>query len=283
MQWKIGDITIDVIRERQATIPIGGMFPGSNSDEVIAANADWLKPHFVDDEGNMTLNIQCFVVRSQGKTIVIDTCVGNRPVPGHETMSNLGAQFMVDFKAAGFDPDTVDIVMCTHLHFDHVGWNTILVDGKWVPTFPNARYLFGKLEYEHWDAGNPGSANTFGDAVRPVFEAGLATLVAMDHRLSDEIWFEPTVGHTPGHMSIHLSSRGERAVITGDMMHHPIQISNGGVDWPMSADVDSPQAAKTRRSFRETHADQPVLVIGTHFAAPTAGHIKKVDGDFRFV
>ena len=283
MQWKIGNVTIDVVRERQAQVPLDGMFPGSNNAEVVAANREWLAPNFINDDGTITLNIQCFVVRSQGKTIVVDTCVGNRPVPGHDMMSNFGEQFMVDFRAAGFDPAAVEVVTCTHLHFDHVGWNTMLVDGKWIPTFPNAQYLFGRVEYEHWDAGNEGAAVTFGDAVRPVFEAGLAKLVETDHVITDEVRMAPTPGHTPGHVSIEIESRGQRAVITGDMMHHPIQICNGAIDWPMSADVDSPAAAATRRQFRQQFGDQPVLVIGTHFAEPTAGHIKQHHGDYRFV
>jgi glyoxylase-like metal-dependent hydrolase (beta-lactamase superfamily II) len=274
-QWTIGDIRVTLVRERLASVEVAGMFPGSNGAEVIAANASWLKPHFVNDDGTLPLSIHCLVVESMGQTIVVDTCLGNRPIAGFDAMSGIGDQFMVDFRAAGFDPATVDYVVCTHLHFDHVGWNTVLVDGAWVPTFPNARYLFGRVEYEHWDAGNPGAAITFGDAVRPVFEAGLADLVDVSHRVNDEIRFAPTPGHTPGHISVHLDSGGEHAVITGDMVHHPIQLSDGGIDWAMSADVDSPQAAATRRAFREMVADQPTLVIGTHFAPPTAGHIRR--------
>jgi glyoxylase-like metal-dependent hydrolase (beta-lactamase superfamily II) len=155
-------------------------------------------------------------------------------------------------------------------------------NGKWVPTFPNARYLFARTEYEHWDAGNVGAAITFGDAVKPVFEAGLADLVETNHRINGELRFAPTPGHTPGHVSVHIESNGQRAVITGDMMHHPIQIANGAIDWQMSADVDSPMAAQTRHAFREQLANQPVLVIGTHFGPPTAGHIKQANGNYRF-
>jgi len=283
MSWQIGDVTIRLVRERLAAVDPAGMFPGSNAPDVVAANADWLKPHFVDDNGQFPLSIHCLIVNSQGKTIVVDTCLGNRPIYGFDEMSYIGDQFMTDFRAAGIEPDDVDVVTCTHLHFDHVGWNTILVDGKWVPTFPKASYLFGRIEYEHWDAGNPGAAVTFGDAVKPVFEAGLATLVETDHRITDEIYLAPTPGHTPGHVSVHIESKGQRAVITGDMMHHPVQLSNGGIDWKMAADVDSPLAAKTRRALRDQLADQPVLLIGTHFAPPTAGHIKRRGSDFAFI
>src|SRR5690606_26648639 len=180
------------------------------------------------------------VLESQGKVIVVDTCVGSRPVPGFDNMSNLQLTFLDDLAAAGYPADEVDIVLCTHLHFDHVGWNTRLVDGKWVPTFPNARYLFGRVEYEHWDSGARGVAVTFGDAVRPVMEAGLAELVEMDHRIADEVWLEPTPGHSPGHVSVRISSRGVDAVITGDMVHHPVQFA--APHWAMSADGDPAQA-----------------------------------------
>jgi glyoxylase-like metal-dependent hydrolase (beta-lactamase superfamily II) len=283
MQWQVGDVGITLVRQHMATVDPEGMFPGSNADEIVAANADWLKPHFVDDNGTFPLSIHALVVKSMGKTIVVDTCLGNRPVAGYDAMSHLGDQFLHDFAAAGFAVDAVDFVACTHLHFDHVGFNTVLVDGKWVPTFPNARYLFGRIEYEHWDAGNVGAAITFGDAVKPVFDAGFADLVDTDHKITDEVWFSPTPGHTPGHVSVHIQSNGRRALITGDMMHHPIQIADGAIDWVMSADVDSPSAAQTRHAIRDELADQPVLVIGTHFGPPTAGHIKKVNGDYRLI
>ena len=280
-RWQVGDVRITLVRERMAAVPVEGMFPGEGRAEVVAANADWLQPHFVDENGMLRLSIHAFVLESQGQTIVIDTCVGNRPVPGHEAMSFGGEQFLADFAAAGFDPERVDVVACTHLHFDHVGWNTRLVDGAWVPTFPNARYLFGRVEYEHWDSGAEGAAVTFGDAVRPVFEAGLADLVDTDHKINGELRFEPTPGHTPGHMSLMIESAGTNAVITGDMMHHPVQLV--GLDWPMSADVDSPLAGRTRRAFAERMAGTDRRVFGTHFASPTAGHIVRHGDVYRFV
>jgi len=176
-----------------------------------------------------------------------------------------------DFAAAGFSIDGVDFVACTHLHFDHVGFNTVLVDGKWVPTFPNARYLFGRTEYEHWDAGNLGAAVTFGDAVRPVFEAGAADLVDTDHKITDEVRFAPTPGHTPGHVSVQIESKGQRAVITGDMMHHPIQLTDPTRHGRF--DMDKEAGGRTRKAFIDRFADQDVLIIGSHFNEPTSGWI----------
>ena len=189
----------------------------------------------------------------------------------------LKGSFLEDLAEAGFPRESFDTVMCTHLHVDHVGWNTMLVDGKWAPTFPNARYLFARREWEYWSQNEQ---DDFGpvveDSVRPIVDAGLADLVDMDHRITSEVWLEPTPGHTPGHVSVRISSQGEEAVITGDMTHHPCQFSHP--DWAATVDYDADQSTQTRLDFYARYADQPVLVIGTHFATPTAGKIVR-DGD----
>ena len=182
--------------------------------------------------------------------------------------------------AAGFPPDSIDTVLCTHLHVDHVGWNTVLVGGKWVPTFANARYVFGRTEYEHWRDHSEGPAHqaVFSDSVKPIADAGKADLVASDARLTDEITLIPTPGHSPGHMSIHIKSDGEEGLLTGDVAHHPCQMAHLG--WSSTADSDPKQSAATRRELFSRFADTPTLVIGGHF---NAGHIKR-DGDaFKFI
>jgi glyoxylase-like metal-dependent hydrolase (beta-lactamase superfamily II) len=171
-------------------------------------------------------------------------------------------------------------VLCTHLHVDHVGWNTRLVDGRWVPTFANARYVFGKTEYEHWrdHSVEPDKLAVFNDSVKPVVDAGKVDLVASDARLSDEITLIPTPGHSPGHMSILIRSDGEEALLTGDVAHHPCQMAH--LDWSSTADSDPVQSAVTRRELFSRFADTPTLVIGGHF---NAGHIRR-DGDgFKFI
>lgn len=280
MQWQIGDVKITMVREMHTGVPLEGLFPDGDR-AVLDANVDWLKPHFLNDDGTLPLSIHALVLESQGKVIVVDTCVGSRPVPGYDNMSNLQLTFLDDLAAAGYPADDVDIVLCTHLHFDHVGWNTRLVDGKWVPTFPNARYLFGRVEYEHWDTGAAGAAVTFADAVRPVVEAGLADLVEMDHRITDEIWLEPTPGHSPGHVSVRISSRGTDAVITGDMVHHPVQFA--APHWAMSSDGDPVKASETRTAFRGEVANSGMRVFGTHFGGPSTGFLEERDGRYRFV
>jgi glyoxylase-like metal-dependent hydrolase (beta-lactamase superfamily II) len=183
--------------------------------------------------------------------------------------------------AAGFPPDSIDTVLCTHLHVDHVGWNTRLVGGKWVPTFANARYVFGKTEYEHWrdhSHEEDDKLAVFNDSVKPIADAGRADLVAGDAQLSDEITLIPTPGHSPGHLSIHIESDGEAALLTGDVAHHPCQMAH--LDWSSTADSDPVQSAKTRHQLFSRFADTPTLVIGGHY---NAGHIQRDSDAFKFV
>jgi len=166
-------------------------------------------------------------------------------------------------------------VLCTHLHFDHVGWNTQRVGGKWVPTFPQARYYFGRKEFAHWkhlrDTGGYHHVDHLVDSVDPVLEAGLVDFIDPDFLLTDEVSLIPTPGHTPGHVSVLIRSRGEEAVITGDLMHHPIQLAVPTAHGRFV--MDQAQGAKTRVEFIDRFADTPTLVIGSHFSDPTAGHI----------
>jgi glyoxylase-like metal-dependent hydrolase (beta-lactamase superfamily II) len=189
--------------------------------------------------------------------------------------------FLERFEAAGFARSTIDTVLCTHLHIDHVGWNTMFHEGRWIPTFPNARYLIARGEFNYWREKNEGDdAAIFGDSVQPVFDAGLMDLVDYDHRICEEVSLIPTPGHTPGHVSVSIISRGEKALITGDAIHSPAQMARP--DWAAFVDYDQDASTQTRRGFLADVADTPVLVIGTHFVAPTAGVVVR-DGDaYRF-
>lgn len=279
MRFELGNIRVTQVRESLAPVPLEGMFPDADR-AVLEANFAWLKPDYVDDDGQLSLSIHALVIESMGQVIVVDTCVGERPIPGYDAMSNRKTTFLADFAAAGFDVNAVDIVMCTHLHFDHVGWNTRLENDAWVPTFPNARYLFNRTEYDYWDGGGEGYAHTFDTAVAPVMAAGLVDLVDEHHRINDEIWFELTPGHSPGHMSVRLSSGGVDAVITGDMVHHPVQFV--APQWVMAADGDAVLASQTRLAFRDRYADSGVRVFGTHFGGSSCGHLRRTGDGFRF-
>ena len=279
MKWRIGDVTVTKVVEMEVTGGSRFILPQATYEEILPIT--WLQPHFADERGRLKMSIHALVIEApgggkNGQRIVVDTCLGNdkegRRIP---TWNNLQLPFLRDLEAAGFARESIDTVLCTHLHVDHVGWNTMLVDGKWVPTFPKARYLMGRVEFRHWwdSHERPDMEAVFADSVKPVYDAGLVDLVETDHRLTNEISLVPTLGHTPGHVSVSIKSKGEEALITGDFMHHPCQIAHP--DWSSAADSDPETAQRTRWHMLADLASRPVLVIGTHFAGATAGRIVK--------
>ena len=279
-QWQIGKVRITRVVEMEVAGGSRFILPQATRDEV--KKIPWLAPHFADEEGRLIMSIHALVVETPERKILVDTCIGNDKQRSIPTWSNLQLPFLDDLKTAGYDRHSIDTVMCTHLHVDHVGWNTMLVDGEWLPTFPNARYLIAQQEYEYWDSEEAEelSDGIMGDSVRPVFDAGLVDLVEMEHQVCEEVRLEPTTGHTPGHVSVHISSEGEEALITGDCIHHPCQIER--LDWASSADYDQGASTKTRHALMDRYADQDILIIGTHFATPTAGHLKRKESGYWF-
>lgn len=273
--WKIGEVTVTRVVEIEATGGMSRIIPGAKRELV--REIKWLQPHFADEEGRMRGAIHALIVETPDRRIVVDTCIGNDKQRDVPPWNMLQTSFLQDIAEAGYPRESIDLVMCTHLHVDHVGWNTMRVDGKWVPTFGNARYLYGRTEFEHWKTHDPEDRKELmADSILPVFDAGLVDLVEQDHRLCPEVRLIPTPGHTPGHASVMIESKGEKALITGDFLHHPCQFAHP--EWSSSPDSDPPRAIETRRRMYEMLADSPILVIGTHFATPTAGHLKK-DGD----
>jgi len=268
LKWQIGDVKVTQIVEL-TTASLGPHLLPQATTEVLGA-IDWMHP-FVDENSKLVLSIHSLVVESQGQTIMVDTCIGNDKQRNYPRWNMMQNDFLDRFQAAGFSTEQIDTVLCTHMHVDHVGWNTRLVDGVWIPTFARADYLFAEDEWNHWRVEEQEYGPVIEDSVQPIFDAGKAVLVDPEHRVTDEVWLEPTPGHTPGHVSIHIASNGEEAVITGDMIHHPCQILHPS--WSSLADTDADLAAHTRGGFIERYADRPVLIIGTHFAAPTAGKI----------
>ena len=271
--WQIGGVKVSRVVEMEVTGGSRFILPDATRDACRGYR--WMFPHFMDDAGNLVMSIHALVVDTGERRIVVDTCIGNDKERDIPTWSHLQTSFLADLEAAGYPRESIDTVLCTHLHVDHVGWNTMLVDGEWVPTFPNARYLVGETEWRYWDDRDPGT-QVLADSVRPVIDAGLVDFVPVDHQVCDEVRLEPTPGHTPGHVSVRISSGGEDALITGDCIHHPCQMTR--TDWCSSADSDQAQGQETRESLLERMADTDVLVIGTHFATPTAGHVKRREG-----
>ncbi|MER6201671.1 MBL fold metallo-hydrolase [Streptomyces sp. NPDC001586] len=238
----------------------------------------WPAPDFSRADGTFVLSVHGLVVDTGTRRILVDTCVGNAR-PSVPFLQMLDTTWLDDLTALGYPPESIDTVVCTHLHFDHVGWNTHLVEGKWVPTFPRARHLVTRVEWDHW--ANEADADLH-DTMQPLIDEGLVDFVGTDHQVCDGVRLEAAPGHTPGQVAVVVESGGERAVITGDLVHHPVQFIEPDVAG--LADTDVAQAAATRRAFVDRYADTGTLVIGSHFPAPTAGLLRRGgDGSVRFV
>jgi glyoxylase-like metal-dependent hydrolase (beta-lactamase superfamily II) len=282
LRWRVGAATVLRVPEIDAATALDGLI--ADLDPAAVSQATWLTPHFVDDSGGLKGLVQAFVVLIGGVSVVVDPGVGNgkqRPaVPG---WTDLDTDFLDRLQRTGVDPDSVDYVINTHLHFDHVGWHTHLVAGVWRPTFARARYVMSAGEFAYWDKAPQDELADqlvgFEDSVRPVHAAGLVELVADDHVVCPGVRLVPSPGHTPHHVSVLIESEGDSAVITGDVMHHPCQIAYP--EWGPLADSD--QARESRLELLERFADSGTLVIGSHFNDPVAGHIRREGAGFRFV
>lgn len=287
---QLGDLRIDRVVETEGPFaPVDVVVPGL-PPELLRDNADWLMPRFVDPGTHMALmSFHSFVLRTPRHTILVDACVGNdkeRPLrPGWHRQQK---PFLGRLGAAGVQPEEIDFVLCTHLHADHVGWNTRLENGRWVPTFPNARYIFAREEYAYWEAahhaalaagGEPANHGSFADSVLPVVEAGRAVLVESDHEIETGIHLEAAHGHTPGTCMIHAKSRGEHGIFLGDIMHTPVQLAAPGLSSKFC--TDPAQSARTRVAICEHYADTPTRLLAAHFPDPTVGRIVRHRNAFR--
>lgn len=284
----LGDIHLSRVLETEAPEFDPATFFAAYDEAELAPHRHWLEPDAIDPaSGLMRFAVQTYVVRSGRHVILIDTCVGEHKERSFLPDWNMrsGTTWLADLAAAGVRPEEVTHVMCTHLHPDHVGWNTRLVDGRWVPTFPNAQYVFSRKEYEFWEPKWRREPKKFGDgcgvdSVLPVVEAGQAVLVADDHALDDHVWLEPTPGHTAGHTAVHLRSKGEDAVMSGDLIHSPVQLALP--HWSSRACLDKALSAKTRREFLERYCDSGVLVMTGHFPSPSVGWVTRRGDAFGF-
>jgi glyoxylase-like metal-dependent hydrolase (beta-lactamase superfamily II) len=281
----LGEITIHPVVEQQgAFFDALGFFP-KLTKEQLDENRHWLQPEFVDPQDRLVLCIQSFVIKTPRHNILIDACVGNhKPRPSRPFWNMLDSdRFENGLAAAGVAVDDIDYVMCTHLHTDHVGWNTRLENGRWVPTFPNATYIMADRELAHWsqrEKENPQSVPWITDSVLPVIAANRAKIVTSDFAFDDSIRLIPTPGHTIDHFSV-LIGRSADAMITGDMIHSPLQ--GKYPDLGMMSDYDSVQAGATRRAVFDRFCDEPTIMCVTHFPSPSRVRVRRWAEGYRFI
>lgn len=251
------------------------------------SKTSWLFPNYVSHDGAFKSVVQSFVLHRGERVIVVDTCLGNDKVRAdHPHWSHLQTDFLAAFERTGLAVEEVTDVLCTHMHLDHVGWNTLLRDGRWVPTFPNARYYFSRTEYDHWRSQQAGSGGdnqaAFRDSIQPVVDAKMAVLVDDDADLGDGISLVPTPGHTPGHVSVRIGAASCDIYISGDSIHHPCQIAH--VEWSTKIDFDQRLAVESRRKLLGLASQGNAFLAGTHFAVPSVGRIMSAsDGEYYFL
>lgn len=268
----IGDVTIHRILELEGPfLPPQEVFPKA-TPEALAPDMHWLNGHALcPDTGKLILPVQSYVVRTPQHTILIDTCIGCGKTSGLPEWNDRDDDtWLRNLNAAGFSVEDIDYVFCTHLHTDHSGWNTRLLDGRWVPTFPNAKYILSKTEVETFAAKTTPS---YVENVLPILEAGQAELVETDFALNDMVTLIPSPGHTAGHVCVQITSGGQTAIMIGDVIHSPIQLAHP--DWSMVYDDDMDMAAATRMKLFDDLCETSTLVLTAHLPSPSAGQLVK--------
>ncbi len=281
---RVGDVTIERVDELVLPTSVRWLLPDATR-EATAPCSEWLQPHFQNADGFLLQSIHTFVVKTPSAVMLVDTGVGNGKdrAGGIPQFHHLDTPYLARLAALGVTAEAVDHVLCTHIHVDHCGWDTRFEGGEWVPTFPRARHLFVRPEYGYWNSmalTEPATEQLLSDSVRPVVAAGLAAFVPVDHVVSPEVRLVPMHGHTPGHVCIEIESRGQRAVITGDVMHSPIQCAFP--DLASGLDRDKAAGAAGRRAFLARYADTGTIVLGSHFGSPSAGRISRFGDAWRF-
>lgn len=283
MKWCVGSVEIFQIIELEAGKIIQSIMPDATPENV--KKMKWLIPNYVGENGILKALVQSFLIKSNGKYILVDTCNGNdKNRPSMTEWGNLKIKFIEKLKETGITPSDINYVVCTHLHFDHVGWNTTLVNGKWIPTFPNAKYIFSKKEYEYWNIKPKKEMidDLLGieDSIQPIINAGLAELVKDDYKFDENISLIPTPGHTPHHVSVQIQSQGKNALISGNFIYHPCQVEK--TEWGNTVDTYSDQALETRKKILSSIANTKTLLLGSHFSNPAGGFVKTKNGKLIF-
>ena len=285
---RIGDFEVHRITEFEGPFIAPEVFFPAYDPQILQANPDMSGPRFIDPEsGRLIFSFHSFVVKTGRHTVLIDACIGNdKERPTRPQFHRLRTSFLADLAGVGVEPEQVDYVMCTHLHWDHVGWNTRLDNGRWMPTFPNARYVMARREFEHWHEVHKRGEESphrlaFEDSVLPVVRAGQSVLVDDDYAFEDGLWFESAPGHTPGNVVIHARSRADTGLFLGDVLHHQFQLMQPA--WSTLACTDVELSRKTRTRLIEEHAERGTRLLPGHFPAPTVGRIVRHGSAFRYV
>jgi glyoxylase-like metal-dependent hydrolase (beta-lactamase superfamily II) len=291
--WTIGTVRVTRVEEQLgfASVPPEKFFVGFER-EVLERHLAWLVPdHYSPEHNRLISSVHSWLIRTPRHTILLDCCAGNhKERPGFARFHQLDTPYLARLRAAGVEPEEIDIVLCTHLHSDHVGWNTMLRDGRWVPTFPNARYLFSRAENDYGDPrrnpaadADPQRSNAYRDSVLPVIETGQAVLLDGAHAIDDTMLVEPAPGHTVGHVVLKLVDQGERALFSGDAIHHPLQVYVP--NWNSCFCEIPDEARATRHRLLGDCAEHGALLFPIHFGAPHVATIAR-EGDafkLRFV
>lgn len=282
----LGRLSVSKVMEMESGLPLPVVFPDISAGDLDRVARWCAYPGLAGDPAAsmMTLSMHSFVIQLDGQNILIDACNGNCKQRALAEVHMLDTPYLANLAALGLTPDDIDMVMCTHLHFDHVGWNTRLENGRWVPTFPNARYVFGRQDYEHWAEQDEEEVHrqAFEDSVLPIVQAGLAEIVdvgkptAAHLEIGDGIWLEPAFGHSPGCCLIHAQAGGPPAVFWGDVIHHPVQLVRPELQ--LMFDHDPMQAARVRQDLLARIADSDTMCFPAHFLGTSAGHVHR-DGD----
>ncbi len=280
MSFLIGDCRIDEVVDMDPfDLPFDTFFPDA-SLEALEPHRWWLDPmHVGFSARTLRLSVKSMLLRVAGLNILVDTCVGeHKNLHRDDWAQRTNTGFLTRLIETGVSPDKIDYVMCTHLHADHAGWNTQLVDGRWVPTFPNAKYLIGRKELAYWEAERQTKPlPTYDESVLPVVEAKLAELVDDGHTFADGLSLGLLPGHTPGCMGLYLDRGKSRAVFTGDAIHSPVQVVQP--DWSSRLCTDGKQAAVTRRKLLEDSFEQNRLLLLAHQRGTTAMRLRRAYSD----